>query len=98
MSRPFSLYVLRCGDGRLYTGISTDVDRRLKEHSDGRRGAKALRGRGRLELVVEVAVGERSAALRAEHHVKRLPKRDKERLLEDPSRFRASVLAAAAGR
>lgn len=74
------LYLLRCRDGSLYTGISTDVARRLAAHSAGR-GARRLRGRGPLELVFSCPVGERSAALRLEHRVKRLRRADKERLV-----------------
>ena len=86
------LYVLRTRDGRLYTGISTDVDRRLHEHQHSSRGAKALRGRGPLTLLHSVAIGTRSAALKAEHRVKSIGKQRKEQLLKDPERFRSVVL------
>lgn len=81
------LYLLRTADGRLYTGIATDVARRLDEHRAGApRGAKALRGRGPLELVFQAAVGDRGLAQRVEHRVKALSKADKERLVaEGPS-------------
>lgn len=74
------LYLVRCGDGSLYTGISTDVTRRFKAHQ-ANRGARRLRGRGPLSLVFSLAVGDRGAALRLEHRVKRLSKEDKERLV-----------------
>jgi len=74
------LYLVRCGDGSLYTGISTDVERRLAAHRDNR-GARRLRGRGPLELVFCSAVGDRAAALRVEYRVKQLSRRDKERLV-----------------
>jgi putative endonuclease len=76
------LYVLRTRDGHLYTGIATDVERRLEEHrTDGKRGAKSLRGRGPLELVYHQRVGERGLALQLEGQFKRLPKPEKEALV-----------------
>lgn len=74
------LYVVRTADGSLYTGIATDVDRRIGEHRDGR-GAKYLRGRGPLRVVYRCAVGRHGQALQAEHRVKRLTRADKERLV-----------------
>ena len=80
------LYIIRCGDDTLYTGITTDVERRFDEHRDGgRRAAKYLRGRGPLELVAQVGVGERRRAARLEHRVKRLSRSEKEHLVEHPA-------------
>ena len=73
----FSLYIVRCADGALYTGIATDVDKRLAEHASGVRGAKFLRGRGPLEVVFAESVGDRASALRLEHRVKRLTRAQK---------------------
>jgi len=76
------LYLIRLANGHLYTGITTDVARRLTEHREGgRKGAKALRGKGPLELAFSVAVGTRSDALKLEFAIKRLPKAQKERLV-----------------
>lgn len=75
------LYLVRCADGCLYTGISTDVSRRLAEHRDNR-GARRLRGRGPLELVYQTAVGDRGAAQRIEYRVKRLDRHAKQALVE----------------
>ena len=77
----YSLYILRCADGSLYTGIALDVARRLEEHRNGTRGAKYLRGRTPVELVFERPAGDRAAALRLEHRVKRLSKSEKEALI-----------------
>lgn len=74
------LYLVRCRDGSLYTGITTDVERRLADH-DRNRGARRLRGRGPLQLVFSRAVGDRGAALRLEYRVKRLSRAAKERLV-----------------
>jgi len=71
------LYLIRCKDGALYTGITTDVDRRFIEHQSGK-GAKYLRGKTPLTLVFQQKVGSRSAALKAEASIKKLSKADKE--------------------
>ncbi|HSN51658.1 MAG TPA: GIY-YIG nuclease family protein [Woeseiaceae bacterium] len=73
--------MLRCADGSFYTGIALDVARRLEEHASGIRGAKYLRGRTPLELVFEQAAGDRAAAQRLEHRVKRLSRIEKEALI-----------------
>lgn len=77
--------MLRCADGTLYTGIAIDVSRRIKEHEEGKRGAKYLRGRGPLELVYQRAVGDRSTATKLEYSVKQLSRTDKEDLQRLPS-------------
>ena len=77
----YRLYILRCADGTLYTGITVDVPRRLREHEGGNRGARYLRGRSPFELAFDASAGDRSRASRLEFRVKRLPKRDKERLI-----------------
>lgn len=73
----WSIYLVRCNDGSIYTGISTDVSRRIAEHESGGKGAKFLRGKGPLELVYEREVGNRSIASRLENRIKRLPSTDK---------------------
>jgi putative endonuclease len=80
-ARAFSLYILRCADGTLYTGIAADVARRVAEHASGSRGAKFLRGKGPLELVFEEAAGDRAAASRLEYRVKQLSRADKLELI-----------------
>lgn len=80
----WSVYMLRCADGSLYTGIATDVSRRISEHEQGRRGAKYLRGRGPFELVYQQAVGDRSVATKIEYCVKRLSRTEKEDLQQIP--------------
>lgn len=77
----WSLYLIRCEDGKLYTGITTDVERRMTQHAEGS-GAKFMRGKRSFELAFSVSVGDRSRASRLEYRVKKLRKRDKERLIE----------------
>ncbi len=78
---PWYVYILRCGDGTLYTGITDDIPRRLAAHRAGK-GAKYTRGRGPLELVYQERVPDKSAALRREAAIKRLRRGEKERLIE----------------
>ena len=90
----WSVYLLRCADGSIYTGIATDVSRRLAEHEDSEKGAKYLRGRGPLELVFHQEIGDRSLALRIEHRIKRLPKDCKEDVARLPDRIEKLVTEA----
>lgn len=76
------VYMLRCGDGSLYTGVTDNVERRLAAHRSGR-GAKYTRGRGPLEMVYTEEVPDKSAALRREYQIKRLSREEKERLIRD---------------
>ncbi len=77
----YSVYIVRCGDGSYYTGIATDVERRIAEHESSPRGAKYLRGRGPLTVVFSKTVGNRSMASRLEFHVKQLDRPGKEALI-----------------
>lgn len=75
------LYILRCGDGTLYTGTTDDVARRLAVHQRGK-GAKYTRGRGPLTLAYQEACADKSAALRREIAVKKLTRAEKLALIE----------------
>ena len=75
------VYLLRCGDGSLYTGVTNDLSRRLAAHQAGR-GAKYTRSRLPVELVYQEMLPDRSAALRREAAIKRLPRMGKLALLE----------------
>ena len=89
----WSIYMLRCRDGALYTGIATDVERRLVEHQqDQGKGAKYLRGRGPLRLEIRHEVDSRALALRVESHIKRLPKAAKEALVAGDDLLAALVV------
>lgn len=76
MNRPWFLYILLCGDGSLYTGITTSVEARLNAHRRGR-GAKYTRGRGPLELIYSERIPSHGDALRRELEVKRMSKEKK---------------------
>ncbi|MCX8958515.1 GIY-YIG nuclease family protein [Erwinia psidii] len=74
------LYILRTASGLLYTGITNDVARRFAQHQSGK-GAKALRGKGPLELLFYCEAGDRSSASKLEYQVKQLKRQDKIRLV-----------------
>lgn len=77
------LYILRCKDDSLYTGITTDVEKRLEAHRAGK-GAKYTRGRGPLELVYREECGDHSDALRREAEIKRISREEKLKLIKKP--------------
>ncbi|MGH8222811.1 MAG: GIY-YIG nuclease family protein [Woeseiaceae bacterium] len=89
----WSVYLLKCADGSVYTGIATDVARRVAEHEAGPRGAKYLRGRGPFELLYQAEVGSRSDAGRVELGIKKL--RNAEKL--DGETLRALIAELMAG-
>lgn len=76
MEKNWKLYILRCGDGSLYTGITVDVQARLTQHREGT-GAKYTRGRGPLELVYVEDCENHSHALKRECQIKTLSKTEK---------------------
>lgn len=76
MDKRWSVYILRCGDGTLYTGITDDVPARLQAHRNGK-GAKYTRGRGPLELVYREELESHSAAAKREWQIKQLKKQEK---------------------
>jgi putative endonuclease len=80
------LYLIRCRDGSLYTGITTDVERRFAEHRNGN-GSKYVRCRRPVTLELQKKVGSRNFALMVEHRIKQLPKAQKEKLIRDDSRI-----------
>lgn len=75
------VYIVKCRDGSLYTGIAADVERRIADHLAGR-GAKYLRGRGPLTLVFKKQVGRKGQALKVERRIKHLPRHKKEALIK----------------
>jgi putative endonuclease len=75
------VYMLRTAAGNLYTGISTEPQRRLRQHENGKGGARSLRGKGPLQLVWSCEAGDRAAASRIEFRLKRCSKLTKEALV-----------------
>jgi len=75
----WSVYIIRCDNKYLYTGISTDVPRRLGEHRSGdRNAAKYTKAFSSIDLVYEILIGSRSLASKIELKIKKLPKQKKE--------------------
>ncbi len=77
----YTVYILRCGDGTLYTGCTNDLARRVKTHSAGK-GAKYTRARLPVELVYSEPAADKSAALRREAAIKALSRREKLALIQ----------------
>lgn len=76
----WQIYIIRCSDGSLYTGITTDIERRLAQHAAGR-GAKFFRGRRPEAVVFLEGAHDRSSASRREAAIKRLGRAAKEALI-----------------
>ena len=72
----WTVYILRCADGTLYTGITNDLSRRIAEHESGQ-GAKYTKGRGPLQLVFEEAFQSRGLASKRESEIKALDRKTK---------------------
>ena len=75
---------MECGDGTLYTGITDDLERRLRAHAEGR-GAKYTRGRGPVTVVYQETFESRSAASKREYEIKQLRRTQKLDLIEKRS-------------
>ena len=86
------LYLIRCQDNSLYCGITTDVDRRIKEHqAGGAKAARYLRGRRPLVLAFQSRAGTRSQALKLEYRVKQLTRDRKEQLISGQLEIRSLI-------
>jgi putative endonuclease len=80
MSKNWFVYILKCHDGTLYTGITNDLDKRVEQHNLGN-GAKYTRGRGPVKLVYSEQCADRSTALKREAEIKKLTRAQKKDLL-----------------
>ena len=83
MNKAWFLYVLRCSDDTLYTGITTDYKRRLHEHNNTARGAKYTRGRRPSEILFAESFGDHSSVLKAERRFKKLCRLGKKSYIEE---------------
>lgn len=79
----WQVYLVRCADGSYYTGISTDVDRRVVEHNSSKRAARYTRVRRPVELVWCDTVADHSTALKYEARIKRMSRKQKEKLIAE---------------
>ena len=80
--KPWYLYIVECSDGTFYTGITTDIKKRIDAHNSGR-GAKYTRGRGPVKLMHLRRYTDRSAASKSEHKIKKLKRGKKLRIIND---------------
>ena len=81
LSTNWYVYIVRCNDGTLYTGIATDLKRQMAEHNSENGGAKYTRPRRPVELVYSKRTESRSDALRWEHQIKKMPLTRKNELI-----------------
>lgn len=77
----WKVYIVKCADGTLYTGITTDLDRRISEHNDSDKGAKYTRGRGPVELMYSADFEDKSGASKEEYRIKQLSRDEKLELI-----------------
>ena len=77
----WTVYILRCADGTLYTGIAPDVEKRLQKHNEGK-GAKYTRGRTPVTLVYQETHPNRAEASKREYQIKQLSRGEKLLLIE----------------
>ena len=80
--KDWTVYILRCGDGSLYTGVAKDVQVRLKQHNEGR-GATYTRTRRPVTLLYQQQGLTHSEALSREAQIKAMPRSKKEELIDD---------------
>ncbi len=78
---PAYVYMLRCADGTLYTGWTSDLARRVKAHNSGH-GAKYTRSRTPVELVYSEELEDKPQALKREYAIKQLSREEKQKLIE----------------
>lgn len=77
----YYVYIVECADGTFYTGITTDIDRRLLEHNYSFKSAKYTRSRRPVRLVYSVKAGDRSSASKEEYRIKRMSRSQKQVLI-----------------
>jgi len=77
MKSNWFVYVVQCSDGSFYTGITTDIKRRIDEHNNSTKGAKYTRSRRPVKLVYWIDYADRSSASKAEAHFKKLTRKEK---------------------
>jgi len=80
----YFVYILQCNDGTLYTGITSDLARRVREHNDSKLGAKYTKARRPVKVVYSAEFADRSAALIEEARIKKLGRTEKIILIKKP--------------
>ena len=77
------VYIVKCHDNSLYTGVTTDVSRRINEHNSSKKGAKYTKSRRPVQLVWHIKVQSRSEALKEEYRIKQLSRKYKLKLIQN---------------
>ena len=93
---PWHVYIILCSDDTLYTGITTDIERRMREHASGQ-GAKYFRGRQPKELLYLEGGHDRSSASRRESSIKGMKRADKQQLIAGGSAGLPSLPSSSLG-
>lgn len=75
--KQWCVYLLMCSDNTIYTGITNDLEKRIKEHNEGKRGAKYTRSRRPVTLIKSINCTDRSEASKLEYKIKQLPREEK---------------------
>ena len=81
VEKKWYVYILLCSDGTYYTGVTTDLNRRLEEHNTSSRGAKYTKSRRPVRLIYFSEYDNRSSAQRAEYRLKKRSKQQKEQII-----------------
>jgi putative endonuclease len=89
ISDNWSLYIIEASDASLYTGITTDVERRFAEHLQGPKGARYFNGRSPLKVIYREDGHDRASASRREAEIKKLSRRAKQQLIAEASQEQA---------
>jgi len=76
-STPYFVYIVQCADKTLYTGITTDIERRIEEHNFSPKGAKYTKSRRPVKLVYSEEYPERSSASKREFYIKKMSRKEK---------------------
>jgi putative endonuclease len=87
----YYIYILKCGDTSLYTGITNDIEKRMKAHNSGE-GAKYTRGRGPLEVMGLWEVEDKSSASKVEYFIKSFPRTKKVKFISIDGHLETLVL------
>jgi len=77
------IYIVECCDGSFYTGITTDIDRRVLEHNFSFKAAKYTRSRRPVRLVYKESVSNRSEASKREYQIKKMKRKNKQTLINN---------------
>jgi putative endonuclease len=82
-SNIWRVYMVRCSDGTLYTGITNDLEKRIEAHNSGKDGARYTRSRRPVTLVYSEQAGTKSEAASLEYRIKKLPRAKKKELVKE---------------